>query len=144
MTLKLEVDINDIRRALGRTDLPLNDVICGIIEKVPACVYTRRSPEQVCGYGQRDYPVPKNSTQLSIAIPGPMDDVFDISQIAGNASDDIKRIIGNPGVFFQSVRAEDVGSSMIFGRSIIIQYKVVVTEWNFEQVNAWHYWKRGR
>jgi acyl-coenzyme A thioesterase 13 len=49
-----------------------------------------------------------------------MDDLFDISQITGNASDDIKRTIGNHGGFFQSHL-----SSSIFGGSILKRMKVV-------------------
>ena len=67
---------------------------------------------------------------LTIAILGPMDDLIDISQIMGNASDDIKRIVGNPGFAFQSiVPVEDLrlkpGSSMTFGGSIVKSLKVV-------------------
>jgi acyl-coenzyme A thioesterase 13 len=50
-------------------------------------------------------------------------DLFDISQITGNASDDIKRTLGNPGDFFQN-RVEDVKSS-IFGESVQKRLKVV-------------------
>jgi acyl-coenzyme A thioesterase 13 len=51
-----------------------------------------------------------------------MDDSFDTSQIPGNASDDIKRIIGNPSRFFQ--RGKDVNSPT-FGRSILKRMKIV-------------------
>ena len=55
-----------------------------------------------------------------------MNDLFDISQITGNASDDIKRAIGNPGSFFQSHRVEDLSSeSSAFGESILKRMKVV-------------------
>lgn len=53
-----------------------------------------------------------------------MDDLFDISQITGNASDDIKRIIGNPGGFFQNHHVENFSSS-IFGESILKRMKIV-------------------
>jgi acyl-coenzyme A thioesterase 13 len=53
-----------------------------------------------------------------------MDDLFDISQIAGNASDDMKRTIGNPGDFFQNRRVEDLSSAM-FGESILKRMKMV-------------------
>ena len=49
---------------------------------------------------------------------------FDISQITGNASDDIKRTICNPGYFFRSHRVESFGSP-IFGESIQKRMKVV-------------------
>jgi len=42
------------------------------------------------------------------------DDVFDISHIAGNASDDVKRLIGDPGSFF----ANRTGEGPIFGEAI--------------------------
>ena len=54
-----------------------------------------------------------------------MDVLFDVSQITGNASDDIKRIIADrgPGGFFQSQR---IGrSSTIFGESMLKRMKVV-------------------
>ena len=59
-----------------------------------------------------------------------MDDLFDISQITGNASDDIKRTIGNPADFFQTYRVEDLtgshaSSSIVFGGSILKRMKVV-------------------
>ena len=53
-----------------------------------------------------------------------MDDLFDISQITGNASDDIKRTIGNPSSFFESHRVEDLSSSE-FGGSILKRMKTV-------------------
>ena len=55
-----------------------------------------------------------------------MDDLFDISHITGNASDDIKRTIGNPGAFFQH-RVENLiaSSSSLFGESILKRMKVV-------------------
>lgn len=49
-----------------------------------------------------------------------MDDLFDISQITGNASDDIKRTIGNSLGFFQSPR-----SSSLFGGSVLKRMKIV-------------------
>jgi len=49
---------------------------------------------------------------------------FDISQITGNASDDIKRTICNPGYFFPGHRVENFGSP-IFGDSIQKRMKVV-------------------
>ncbi|KAF8802082.1 hypothetical protein BYT27DRAFT_7112891 [Phlegmacium glaucopus] len=52
------------------------------------------------------------------------DDLFDISQIAGNASDDIKRTIGNPADFFQNHFPGDTRSSL-FGESIQKRMKVV-------------------
>jgi len=58
-----------------------------------------------------------------------MDDLFDISQITGNASDDIKRTIGNPGGFFKShgYLVENLSSStiLLFGESILKRMKVV-------------------
>lgn len=45
------------------------------------------------------------------------DDAFDISHIAGNASDDLKRLIGDPGSFFSSRRPESV-EGPIFAESI--------------------------
>ena len=52
-----------------------------------------------------------------------MDDSFDISQIAGNASDDIKRTIGNPGSFFHVNHSE-------FGGSILKRMKIVEVSLN--------------
>lgn len=54
----------------------------------------------------------------------PANNLFDISQIAGNASDDIKRIIGNPSDFFQNHHVKDFRSP-IFGESIQKRMKVV-------------------
>lgn len=58
-----------------------------------------------------------------------MDDLFDISQIKGNASDDIKRTIGNPGSFFQifgHAGVKDPSSrSLMFGVSILKRLKAV-------------------
>ena len=45
------------------------------------------------------------------------DDAFDISHIAGNASDDLKRLIGDPGSFFASRRPGSV-EGPIFAESI--------------------------
>ena len=61
--------------------------------------------------------------QLTI-VAMPMDDLFDVSQITGNASDDIKRIIADtgPGGFFQSHRIGD--SSTMFGESMLKRMKV--------------------
>jgi hypothetical protein len=44
----------------------------------------------------------------------PANNLFDISQIAGNALDDIKHIIGNPSDFFQNHHVKDLRFS-IFG-----------------------------
>jgi len=54
----------------------------------------------------------------------PFSDDFDISQIAGNASDDIKRTIGDPGDFFRNRFSDDTRSS-IFAESIQKRLKVV-------------------
>lgn len=60
-----------------------------------------------------------------------MDDSFDISQIAGNASDDIKRTIGNPAGFFQShgLPDENLSPSEVqlkqFGGPILKRMKIV-------------------
>jgi len=55
-----------------------------------------------------------------------MDGLFDISQITGNASDDIKRTIGNPRGFFKSLRVKDPRSSdLLFGGSVLKRMKIV-------------------
>jgi acyl-coenzyme A thioesterase 13 len=58
-----------------------------------------------------------------------MDDLIDTSQIAGNASDDIKRTIGNPNRFFQRLRGNRVKdsdpSSPMFADSILKRMKTV-------------------
>jgi len=59
-----------------------------------------------------------------------MVDLLDISQITGNASDDIKRTIGNPGGFFQRFGdVRDPGSPM-FGGSILKRLKTVEVSLN--------------
>jgi len=50
---------------------------------------------------------------------------FDISHIAGNASEEIKQTIGNPAYFFANRRPDDI-TSPIFGESI--QRRLKVTE----------------
>ena len=62
-----------------------------------------------------------------------MDDLFDTSQIKGNASDDIKRTIGNPSGFFQTILVTDPTShpsSRIFGGSILKRMKTVEVSLN--------------
>ena len=56
--------------------------------------------------------------------PMDSDDSLDISQITGNASDDIKRAIGKPAVFFQIYPVEN-HSTTAFGRSILKRMKTV-------------------
>ena len=59
----------------------------------------------------------------------PMDDLFDISQITGNASDNIKHAVGHIGGFFKNRRVKDLSTS-IFGESILNRMKVVEVSLN--------------
>ena len=70
--------------------------------------------------------LPDNTAHIQPATTMPEDDLFasDISQIKGNASDNIKRTIGNPGGFFQSHPVKNFSSSL-FGESILKRMKVV-------------------
>ena len=54
----------------------------------------------------------------------PEEDTFDIAHIAGNASDEIKQLAGNPGDFFAN--RSPVITSPIFGESV--QRRLKVTE----------------
>ncbi|KAF9562480.1 hypothetical protein CPC08DRAFT_706687 [Agrocybe pediades] len=51
---------------------------------------------------------------------------FDVSQVAGNASDEIKMILGNPKAFYASFRKPGERELNVFGKSI--QERMVVTE----------------
>jgi acyl-coenzyme A thioesterase 13 len=51
------------------------------------------------------------------------EDIFDIAHIAGNASDEIKQTVGNPGDFYTHRRPHEITSS-IFGESIAKHLKV--------------------
>lgn len=51
------------------------------------------------------------------------EDTFDIAHIAGNASDEIKQTVGNPGGFFAHRRPHEI-TSPIFGESIQKHLKV--------------------
>lgn len=55
----------------------------------------------------------------------PEEDIFDIARIAGNASDEIKRVTGNPGDFFAYHSPHEI-TSPIFGESL--QKRLKVTE----------------
>lgn len=55
----------------------------------------------------------------------PEEDTFDISRIAGNASDEIKQAVGNPKAYFVNHRPHGITSD-IFGESI--QKRLKVTE----------------
>ncbi len=61
-----------------------------------------------------------SNTPSADALPWPhftdtADGAFDISHIAGNASDDLKRLIGDPGSFFASRRPGSVEGPHICG-----------------------------
>ncbi|KAF8163831.1 HotDog domain-containing protein [Crassisporium funariophilum] len=60
-------------------------------------------------------------------MPHPISDeeIFDISRITGNATDNTKRNLGDPGSFFQNRRPEEIRAP-IFGESI--QRRLKVTE----------------
>jgi len=55
----------------------------------------------------------------------PEEDTFDIARIAGNASDEIKQTVGNPGEFFANRSPHEI-TSPIFGE--FIQKRLKVTE----------------
>ncbi|TFK44002.1 hypothetical protein BDQ12DRAFT_731952 [Crucibulum laeve] len=65
-------------------------------------------------------------------MPSPSSDI-DINAIAGNASGDIKHILGNPGAFFANRTGEEF-SSPLFGESI--QNRLVVTEISVDKKEA--------
>jgi len=59
-------------------------------------------------------------------MPHPANDATleDLSHISGNATDDIKRILGNPGRFYRQLQPEN--TPPMFGDSILT--RMVVTE----------------